>query len=53
MDARIMCNLYHCLDECTEHAYCDKHYQENLDEAYERGKKESYEEAKAEFQVIN
>jgi hypothetical protein len=36
----------HCLDECDEHAYCDRHFKELLDEAFESGKKEGLREGK-------
>lgn len=43
-----MCNLFGCHDECTENAYCDYHYQANIDKAYEDGRQAGYAEAKAE-----
>ncbi len=51
MDAKIQCNQYRCREECTEHAYCDQHFEEALLEKYELGKKEGYEEARKEFDV--
>lgn len=49
MNLTVPCNMFRCTDECDEHAYCDKHYQQQIEEAYESGKKEGYEDAKEEF----
>lgn len=49
MEAKIECNIYRCENECTEHAYCDSHYEDALKEQFDAGKKEGYEEARQEF----
>lgn len=49
MECKVPCNLYYCNDDCDEHAYCDKHFKEALDEQFEAGKKEGYNEAEKEF----
>ena len=51
---KVFCEVYRCDEEAGEHIYCDSHYDDKIDEAYERGKKdghaEGHDEAKAEFQ---
>jgi hypothetical protein len=49
MNVTVLCNTYHCSEECDEHAYCDKHYNEAVSEAFEEGKKEGYDAAEQEF----
>jgi hypothetical protein len=48
MEVKVMCNEYRCDDECTEHAYCDGHFDEKLRAAYDEGlgdgKKEGFDE---------
>lgn len=57
MDVKVMCNVYHCPDEATEHVYCDSHFETLMQEKYDEGVKagkdegyqDGYETAEAEY----